>query len=172
MATPLPPIVHGPITPITPRVRVSGVLQEAIVTLRVGASDVGQDKAQVPGDLWVTIASSLTVGQLVFAVQSLDGKSSAVSNRPVDVVNPPDPLPSPVFGSALSQCMAWLMLDNLVPGATVIVRQGNVTVAKTKADAINNQWISVDPSAPLSAGQPLVAMQEANFAGTTIKSPE
>jgi hypothetical protein len=66
--------------------------------------------------------------------------------------------------------MSMLRLDGLVPGATVLIRQGGTVVGKTVAGQPSD-FIAIDPSASLTAGARLEATQEILVSGATLVSP-
>jgi hypothetical protein len=169
MATPLPPILHGPITPMSPEVRVTGAVGGALVTLLVGTTDVGHATITAPGEVWVLVTGTLAVGQKVSVMQAVGSDKSVVSDHPVQVVDLPKPFPSPVFGSPLTDCMKWVWFDGLVPGVTLEVKQGANTVAKVQTRRAA-QLVLLDPAVHLT-GTPLVATQSAIVGAATISSP-
>jgi hypothetical protein len=158
MAAPLAPVVNGPIVTTSDKVLVSGALAQATVELKVGADTVGSKAAVVNGNLWVPLSRTLNVGEMVVAVQALGGLTSQPSNNPMPVLAVPTPLPAPVFASPMSQFMSHVLLDGLVPGAQVEVRNG-ATLAGTVAASGNSGWVQVDP-AVLAAGAVLNAVQK------------
>jgi hypothetical protein len=170
MARPLPPIVVGPITPTTPSVQVRAVAPNATVDLLVAGATVGSAGSTAGGTVWVPVASPVVVGQGVTARQSTAGGTSDESAQPVPVVDVPNPLPSPVFVSPLSTCMSRLRLDGLVPGATVLVRQGGTVVGKTVAGQPSD-FVAIDAAASLTGGARLQASQEIVVGGTNLVSP-
>ena len=165
--TPLPPIVHGPITPTTPSARVTAVATNATVDLFVGGASIGTSIGSAVssngGTLWVPITGTVVGGQTVTARQTTSGGTSDESSQPVVVVDVPKPS-APVFVSPLSVCMSNLLLDGLVPGATVVVRQGGSVVGKTVAQQTRD-FVSIDASASLTAGARLEAKQEIVVSG-------
>jgi hypothetical protein len=170
MAKPLPPIVHGPITPSTPPVLVTAVASNATADLLVAGASIGSAASISGGTLWVPIAGAIVAGQMVTALQSTSGGASDESAQPVAVVDVPIPPPAPVFVSPLSTCMSMLRLDGLVPGALVLVRQGGTVVGKTVAGRPSD-FVAIDPGASLTAGARLEATQEIVVGGATQVSP-
>lgn len=157
MASPLAPIITGPIVTSSDRVLVSGALAGATVALRVGVASVGSAVASANGSLWVPLARALAAGDLVVAVQTIGGVTSPPSNTAVPVVAVPSPLPAPVFASPMSQFMSHVLLTGLVPGAKVEVRNGG-TLAGAAVVAGTSAWVPVTPAA-LAAGAVLTAVQ-------------
>jgi hypothetical protein len=88
----------------------------------------------------------------------------------VTVVDVPNPLPSPVFVSPLSTCMSMLRLDGLVPGATVIVRQGPAVVGKLVVSQ-PSEFVPIEANASLTSGARLEAIQELTLPSGTNTSP-
>lgn len=165
MVRPLPPVVHGPITPVTPSVRVTSVADNAIVELVCNGTSIGLGTSGIGGTLWVPIFSPPYPGDSVAARQSNADGTSDDSAHPLTVTAPPDPLPSPVFVSPLSTCMSALLLDGLQPGSTVRILQHGVEVGSGTA-LKTSEWISIDPNVALTAGDALEAVQELAFSGT------
>ena len=168
MATPLPLAVHGPITPASPAVRVTGVLESAQVSVRQDGAVIGQAIAPANGELWVPLAQKPAVGKKVDATQKTPQGESEPSGLPVTVVDLPDPLPTPVIASALHTCMADVWVANLVPGAKLIAQIGGQLFADPIASA-PAQWAGLAPSLPIATGSTLSVRQE--VAGTPLVSP-
>jgi hypothetical protein len=169
MAAPLVPTLHGPITPSAPAARVSAVAPDATVELLAGGAVVGVAQSAAGGAVWVPIAGPLAPGQEVTARQRTPGGTSEESRPPVPVVAVPDPLPVPVFVSPLSTCMSMLRLDGLVPGATVVLRQGAAVVGTAQAGRTTD-FVPIDPAADLNPGARLEASQELAQGGAVLKS--
>ncbi len=173
MTMPLPPVVHGPITDITPEARVSGALAGAVVTLlaRQGAARtvLGQATAGAPGEVWVKFTGKPVVGSDVVAVQKVGGDESEPSPQPVLVTETPTPLATPVVVSQLNTCMADVLVDGLTPGATVVAAMGGAQMTKRTATR-TAQWIGLDPNAPIAQGAVLEVHQEATLAGQAVAS--
>jgi hypothetical protein len=169
MTRPLPPVVHGPITPSSPAVRVTAVVAGATVDLLVGGGSVGSDSSSAGGTLFVTVNSALSAGQTVTAQQTTADGTSDASSQGVPVIDVPDPLPVPVFASPLSTCVSTLRLDGLVPGATVEVRHNGTTVGRITAGR-TSEFVRLDPAVSLSAGSRLEARQEVRSEGGVLSS--
>jgi hypothetical protein len=171
MATPLPPTVRGPILPSSTHVGVSGALAGATVrVVVVGIVEVGRTTASHNGDVWVPLDRSLNPGELVFAIQSLAGDESALSNQAVPVISVPSPLPAPAFASPVTECMDAVLLAGLVPGARVTLTIGATTLAATTVTG-TSAWVGFDP-APLAGGLVLTAVQRvAGAASPPAHSP-
>jgi hypothetical protein len=150
MTIPLAPIVHGPILTSSRQVVVSGALQGASVELLAGGAAVGVETAPANGDLWVRLDRRLDDGELVAARQSLGGQTSQASNKPVEVLPVPEPLPVPVFASPVSKCMNRVLLAGLVPGAVLELQADATMIASTKVRAVA-EWIGFDPSLVIGA---------------------
>ena len=121
MPKPLPPQAHGPLTPSSKSVQVTGVLPGATVQIwenTIGQAtyhEVGNGPANAEG--WVHLTGALQVGQEVSVQQTLAGAPSDISPPAyaVWVINPPNPLPVPVFISPLTDEMDLLVLDSVFP---------------------------------------------------------
>jgi len=156
MATPLAPVVNGPLVTTSKSVLVSGALAAATIELRVDGASIGSKVAVINGNLWVPLSRTLKVGEMVVAVQSLGGITSHPS-KPVAVLPVPSPLPAPVFASPMSQFMSHVLLGGLVPGANVEVRNGG-TLAGAIVASGTSAWVPIDP-AVLAADAVLKAVQ-------------
>ncbi len=171
MVKPLAPVVHGPILPSSTAVLVSGALGGADLALLVDGDRVGSAFAGSNGNLWVGLDRRLAPGQTVAATQAIGGNESTPSNNPVTVIDVPIPLPQPVFGSPVTECMDRVLLMSLVPGAQVTLKFGNALL--TQFEAIGTcAWASFDPS-PLAAGQTLSAVQsiDAQTSAVAVSMP-
>ena len=91
----------------------------------------------------VPLFQSLSVGQLVFAQQTRSGQQSEPSNVGVPVVAVPNPLPTVIFASPVTECMNHVLLAGLVPGADAVVKHGATTLGSTTVDA-TSAWVAVD----------------------------
>ncbi|MFY7855553.1 MAG: hypothetical protein ACOVQT_05385 [Rubrivivax sp.] len=160
MPQPLAPVVHGPLVPLSGKVKVSGALQGATVEIVVAGGAVGSALATRHGDVWVPLGRPLVAGEQVVAVQTLGGLTSTPSSVPVAVVAVPSPLPRPVFLSPMSEFMSHVLLGALVPGARVEVRAGAVLAGSAVPEA-TTAWVQVNPAA-LNAGAVLTAVQTVN----------
>ncbi|MDK1494409.1 hypothetical protein QN219_31165 [Sinorhizobium sp. 7-81] len=156
MVLPLPPIVHGPITRFSPSVRVTGVLADATVEIFADGGQIGKSVAGSNGTVWVTIFDTPIAGQLITAVQTTTDGSSAPSPQGVPVIDVPNPLPTPVFGSPLTTAMSAVRLSGLVPGASVTI-SNNGTAVGLAGGSETTAWIPILAGASLDAGTPLVA---------------
>ncbi|EOQ16003.1 hypothetical protein KQ3_04917 [Bacillus cereus B5-2] len=138
MTRPLPPKVHGPITPESPSVKVTLVAKNATVDIFVGGVSIGSTTSSDGGTIWVKLTGAVAPKQEVKARQKTAGGTSDDSVYSVTVSDVPDPLPTPVFVSPLSTCMSRLKLDGLVPGATVLVRQEGKLVGENVVSWTND----------------------------------
>jgi hypothetical protein len=182
MAKPLPPVVYGPITPASTQVQVTGILPNSTVNLLADSTTpVGQTTSSAPGTVSVPLTKTLQVGQKVSATQTYNGGSSSVgnvqigsvsdpSNQAVPVIAVPNPPAAPVFISALSTCVDNVLLDALIPGATVTITMNGQTVAKTKAGH-QTDWFAIAPNTgPLPENATLEATQEIVLGAQTLNS--
>jgi hypothetical protein len=168
MTPPLPPVVHGPITPSSPSVQVSAVLEGATVDLVAGGNPIGTNVGGPNGTVWVPISQQPGAGQVVTATQkTADGTSAAAIG--ITVVDPPNPLPAPVFvsPSPMSNAMSAVLLGGLVPGARVVLRNGGSTIGQAIATN-TGQWIDITLGANIAPNSALSARQDLNG----IMSPE
>jgi hypothetical protein len=158
MTLPLPPTVHGPITPFSPSVQVTGVLANAEVQLFAGGRRIGTTIAGVNGTVWVPVDQAPAVGDAVTATQQNDDGESGPSPG-VAVIDLPQPLPSPIFISPLSNAMSSLRLGGLIPGALVEV-SNNGAVAGQSVVSDTSAWIDIAPGASLGNNSIMVARQQ------------
>lgn len=159
MAAPLPPVVHGPITPTTPSVKVTGVLAAASVELFADGSPAGSAVAGAAGTVWVGVGVALTAGQQITAKQTTPGDgASGASPIAVTVVADPSPPPSPVFLGPLTTAMSALRMGGLLPGAKIEVKSAGVVVAETPVTEVES-WVPILGGVNITGGQPLTAQQ-------------
>jgi hypothetical protein len=173
MPIPLPPVVFGPITPITPEVRIGGVLPDAKVTVLAnhGATQttLGAATAKAPGDIWIALSQKPKAGWAVVAIQEIGGQTSEPSGQAVVVIDTPKVLAIPAIVSEINTCMADALADGLLPGATLVADIGGTHFAKTQATR-TTQWIGLDQTKAIPAGAVLEIHQEAHVGGQLVKS--
>jgi len=185
MAKPFPPVVDGPVYTTSTQIYVDNVLPNAVVTVYNNVTGtgapIGTATSTNPGGLWVPLTKPihLTPSQQITARQSYPASSTIINpsikvsglsdptNKAmaIPVQNAPDPLPSPVFVSGLCTCMDSVLIDGLIPGATLkitmTVTTGSTTTVHTMVDAPvtqSPQWfelasITIPPKAVLMATQ-------------------
>jgi hypothetical protein len=167
MAKPLPLTVYGPITPISPAVRVTGVLPSADVTVLANGAPVGDAIAPAAGELWVPLTTQPSVGQQIAATQKTPDGTSLPSTLTIPVIDVPDPLPIPVIFSDLNSCMVDIWTGALVPGAKVITTIGGAAFGSATASQ-PNAWLGIDPSKGITPGSRAEVHQEATI-GATVR---
>ena len=176
MAKPFPPVVDGPVYTSSTQVYVDNVLPNAVVTVYNNATGTGTPVGTVPsagpggGGIWVPLTTSVAVPQQITARQSytittdpsikVSGLSDP-SNEPIPVQNVPVPLPAPVFVSGLCTCMDSVLIDGLIPGATLTIMMG-ATPMVTAPVTQSPQWfqlasVTILPNAVLTATQTVSA---------------
>lgn len=167
MTKPLPPTVHGPITPHSPSVQVTGVLAGAEIRLFSSGSQVGGTIASVSGTVSVSFGSAPSVSAVITATQENDDGESAPSPGLL-VIDAPNPLPSPIFVSPLSTAMSAVRLGGLVPGARVQLKHNSTLVGQAVVtDTV--AWIDISPGAQLSGN--ITAQQDlAGMTSAIVKS--
>lgn len=170
MARPLPPIVHGPILPFSPSVRVTAVAAGATVEILVAGNSIGAEFSPSGGTLLVPVGDTFVAGQSVTARQSTDGGLSDPSAQPVVVVDIPIPPPAPRIISPLSTCMSMMKLDGLLPGATVLVHRGGTLVAQLFASH-PVEFVAFPQGLLLNAGDRLRIVQQIDINGVIRVSP-
>ena len=164
MSIPFPVTVCGPITPLSPAVKVTGVLAAADVTIFESGSPIGYATAGSPGELWVGLTSQPKVGHKITASQKNADGISELSPRAIVVVDVPDPLPVPVICSDLNTCMVDIYAAALVPGATVITRIGGQPFGSSKPSQ-ETSWLGIDPTKAIGHGSSAEVHQEATIKG-------
>lgn len=166
MPKPFPVTVYGPVTPLSPAVRVTGVLAAADVTIFENVSAIGTATAGSPGEIWVTLTTQPKVGHNITAAQKNAGGVSDLSPQAIVVIDVPDPLPSPVILSDLNTCMVDIWAGALVPGATVITNIGGVPFNSSKPSQ-ETSWLGIDATKPINPGNRAEVHQEAVIGGIT-----
>ncbi len=130
---PLPPVVDGPVFKTSTQVYVDNLLPQSTVNLYNDAAStniVGTATTSTsPGAIWVPLTKPIGVGQPITARQQYTGSDPTIkvsglsgpSNIPVPVLPVPTSLPSPIFVSGFCTCMDSILVDGLIPGATLTV---------------------------------------------------
>lgn len=185
---PLPPIVSGPIFSTSTQVYVGDLLPNSTVNVYVTgvSAPVGTATAtSSPGSIWVPVTTKLLkAGQQITATQTYTGTDpsilaavskgveSAHSTRPVTILNPPNPPPTPIFVSGLCTCMDWVYIDGLIAGATLTITMGGTPMVKAAAVTQSPQWFQLD-SVAIPAGSVLEAQQNigASKSPVTLSDP-
>lgn len=137
----------------------------------MGGATINQVHSDFGGLVWVDLPAPLAAGDAVTARQTNASGSSDESAHPVPVIETPNPLPGPVFDSLLTTYMSKVMLDGLVPGAQVEIRQQGVLIGQRTATR-TRQSVPLDPGIKLTPFVALEASQSiALGGGQTISSP-
>lgn len=130
------PKIIGPVTTISPSVRVDNALRGATVNLFAeGASPPIASVPASPDGVTLIPAGGLGLkaDQRLIATQTANGTSGEAS--PVETVQaPPNPLPAVHCASLVHACMDWLVVTGAVPGATVKVRYAGIVVGEAVCD--------------------------------------
>jgi hypothetical protein len=160
MPAPLPPVLNGPIYPVTTQVYVQNVLNGGDATVYENGAVVGTATGASGGGLWVNLTAAPTVGRQFTATQTypaaappIAGVTAGVASggsSPIPVLPVPNPLPSPVFSGWLTTCTDALLMDGLIPGCTLGVTMGATTLVNARASS-TFQWFGL-PGAPGLAG--------------------
>jgi hypothetical protein len=167
MPAPLPPLVNGPLYPVTQQVYVDNLVPGADVTVYQNGGTVGTGTASsTPGGMWVTLTKSLKQTDAVTAKQTLPPTAPPVTgvtagapsdaSPPVPVLPLPNPLPSPVFSGAISTCTTALLMNGLIPGCTLEITAGGPPLVTAQPYA-TYQWFDLAPAAVLSENELLWA---------------
>ena len=160
----IPPTIYGPLTPLSPAVRVTGVLAGATVTIFEGAVQIGSATAAQGGELMVPVTSQPVVNSTITATQTSSEGTSEASSQPMTVVDVPNPLPTPVILSALNSCMADILAGGLVPGATVVTTIGGATFAEGVAQRPAGK-LYIDGNKPITPNTQAQLQQHATIGG-------
>jgi hypothetical protein len=100
------------------------------------------------------------------SASSVQARGTTCGQQPVTVTLPradPTPLdqferlPAPSFGSPLMECVTWLRIDAVVPGATVFLTRGDGS--EQRWAFATRSWL-VPLARPLQNGEPLTLRQE------------
>ncbi len=166
----LPPVVYGPITPLSTSVLVSGLVPGATVTLYADGNPLTPTSVASATTTLVALGKALKAGQSITASQANPPAPpgttpSAKSSPGVPVIPVPGVLPTPSFVSAVSTCVDSVQIDGVIPGATVTVKQGS-----TKWTTVPGQspcWVNLTGSGAFAAGSTLEALQSVG----SINSP-
>ena len=145
MSQPLPLVVYGPVTPLSPAVHVTSAQPGAAVTVLSNGSVVGNATAGNTGELWVPLTSQPTVGQNITALQKTPDGTSDPSPVGIPVIDVPDPLPVPVILSDLNTCMVDILVTALVPGARVFTTIGGAPFGMI-VPSQPTQYLGIDAS--------------------------
>jgi len=148
------------VTPISPIVRVTGVLQNADVKILDNGKQIGRITAPRPGELLVPIKTPPTVGHRITATQTTSNGTSDESSLVLTVITAPSPLPVPGIQSALNTCMADIWAVGLVPGARVITKIGGQEFASILATETSG-WLGIYPTLHIAVGSQVELHQEA-----------
>jgi hypothetical protein len=181
---PLPPVVDGPVYKTSTQVYVDNLLPHSTVNVYNDAASTNivgtaTTPPATPGAIWVPITKPIAVGQPITARQQYTGSDPSIkvstglsgpSNIPVPVLPVPSVLPSPIFVSGFCTCMDSILVDGLIPGATLTVEMiaGSppVTTSLVSAAPVTEspQWfllatVTIPPNALLQAQQNIGALK-------------
>jgi hypothetical protein len=161
---PIPPIVYGPVYPISPSLHLGGVFSGSVVTIDGSISGIlatitynGRNT-----EPWLPFAREPVEGEYIIVEQtSLKGLNSGKSSlRAVQVTPIPNPLPCPIIIQPLHNCSNIINLGGLIPGARITVQvHGTKTV-----DAVierPSQAFQLDPLVSFGPGDIFTVFQSA-----------
>jgi len=97
MAKPMPLTVYGPVTPLSPNVRVAGVLPGAAATILDNGNPIGHATASEPGELLVGVTAQPVVGQVLASIRISKASRPEVYTRRL-LALPPASLSAPGTG--------------------------------------------------------------------------
>ncbi|MFD1119159.1 hypothetical protein [Sphaerisporangium aureirubrum] len=129
-----PPKIIGPVTVISPHVRVDNALAGTTVTLFADGGPVTSVTASPDGVTMIPTAGlGLTAGRQLVATQTMNGGPGEPS-RPEPVLAAPNPLGVVRCVSLVHGCMDWLVVTGVAMGATVVVRYAGTIVGEAVCD--------------------------------------
>ena len=165
----LPPTVRGPLTPLSNRVFVDGVLSGATVDVYLDGVHLASGGPTASNTGTVSLfGASLTPGGQITATWTLDGETSPFSPHPETVAGLPDGLPAPVFTTPIHSEMDWLGLEGIYPGAEVQVFLGGAQIGTSYASGTG---VRVEINTSISIHDVLHAIQLVpKPGGVTVKS--
>jgi len=178
---PLPPVVDGPVFKSSTQVYVDNLLPHSTVNVyndTASTNIVGTATTSTsPGAIWVSFTKPISAGQPITARQQYTGSDPTIkvsglsgpSNIPVPVLPVPAVLPSPIFVSGFCTCMDSILMDGLIPGATLtvdmVVGSPPVTTTLVSAPVTETpQWftlatVTIPANAVLHASQNIGALK-------------
>lgn len=125
----LPPCVVGPISELSPLIKVEGQIIGADVYVAVDGdfeNPIAKGSAKYSSqEFFLKSGVVLTAGSKITAIQNKDGITSEPSPDPIIVQAIPDPLPVPVICSNLYAYPFVVGIDKLVPGTTANLLKAN-----------------------------------------------
>jgi hypothetical protein len=130
---PVAPAILGPIYSVSPSIHLQGVFPNAVVTITGSQSGslASLTYTSADPDTWLPITKEPVVGEFIVVTQStngVDSGKSAGANDEAIVQAVPNPLPIPEITQHLHTCSDWIVLDNLIPGGTIIVELEGLTI--------------------------------------------
>jgi hypothetical protein len=155
----LPPVVVGPLSECSSRVKVQGQLIGATVDVYSNGAHVATGTATWTDQVFPLLAGkTLAVGANVTATQTMGGVTSPPSPLPITVQKKPPTIGFIASKTHIYVCGQCLWLEGMVPGATVEVTVGGVLRGSGIADDGSARF---GLSVPTQAGDTLVAQQTA-----------
>ncbi|MEU8272218.1 hypothetical protein AB0B89_34335 [Sphaerisporangium sp. NPDC049002] len=128
------PKIIGPVTVISPSVRVDNAHYGSTVNLFAEGAPIASVPASADGVTLIPVGGlGLSADKRLTATQTATGTRGEPS-RPEPVQAAPKPLGAVYCASLVHACMDWLVVTGAAPGATVAVRYGGVTVGEAVAD--------------------------------------
>ena len=170
-----PPILHGPIFPVTPVVHLTGVNLNWNVKVTGTVSGQLADFPYVhpetpPFDQWITLSAlpkeseilqveqyTVDAGQVISSARGLDAVAVSVLPLPID---PFGFLAAPIVISPVHTCSSFIGLDGIIPGAWVDVEieNGPSLVHQQARHGVQDSF-DLDESVPLPKGAMLNVWQ-------------
>jgi hypothetical protein len=169
---PLPPIVYGPIYPITPVLHLTGVAVgwDVLVTGSTSGrlADFPYNHPETPNtNQWITLDVLPKEGEFIVVEQhSVQLGHSVVSGRSprnaIQVLPLPSPdLPRPIATGLVHTCSAGISLDGIIPGAWINVEiDGGPSLLHKQARHGTSDSFEFDGTDPLPEGVWLNVWQE------------
>jgi len=137
MPRPLPVTLYSPVSVLSHKIRVTGVLKDANVIISDGTTEVGGVTADVDGEILVSLNTSLLVAKHnLRGTQRTNDGTSAVTTATVQVQSVS--LHASTLISVLHTCMTDVMVNGLTPSSSLVKRINGVKVGNYPNPSINN----------------------------------
>ena len=147
MPRPLPVTLYSPVSVLSHKIRVTGVLKDANVIIPDGTTEVGGVTADVDGEILVSLNTSLLVeNHNLSGTQTTNDDTSAVKTATVQVQGVS--LDAPTLVSVLHTCMTDVIVDGLTPSASSVKGSNGVKVGNYPNPSIKNTSMVWGRSSP------------------------
>lgn len=170
MPVPLPLTLHGPVTGLSPHVRVTGVLQGAKVEIFDGDTQLGSKIAEIDGENYIPLDGDL-IGQAksLTGIQTTSEGTSERSRYEVQVQKVT--LESPLVSSLLHTCVTDILCEGLLPGATLITLLNGNKIGERQITYDRDFCGISDPELVLPEGALVEIYQTTTLNGEEMSGP-